>query len=1016
MTRLASLLSLKSNESRMASLTIGVMLVTALGAAFGGTGIEALFFARFGVDYLPYMYIGLGITSMLTSFVITAALGRIPKSILYTAIPILIALVLFGARFALLTKLNWLYPVLWLGKEVLNSLINLVIWGVAGVVCDTRQAKRLFPLFNASRILGQVIGGFATGALVALIGTENLILVWAVSLILSFLFSRALLASQQVSTAPESRRSKRKQPTLSQEMQRGYQYVRKSPLMLWISISTIFFSILFFSISLPFSRAATEHYPNVNSLAAFLGLFNGVSTAAAFLVSLMLANRLFTRFGIMLCILAFPIIYLIGFGALTLAPFFAIIVAFRFAQMLWLSGIADPAWQAMFNVVPPEKRDQVRTFIGGVPEQAGTFIAGGILIIGEQTLTPQQLYIVGFIAAAACTYAIVQARRGYNNALVDALREGRPQLFFSEEKPFGGFRQDAAAQQAALNGLRDEDPIVRRVSAEIVGHLLLPESTDALITGLSDVDPLVRSACLKALSASKATPALLDIAASLSDPKPDVRYEAVASLTALSAAASPALTTYLAPLLDDPDAKVSTRAAVSILKSPAHTRTERQQDEVTDAAQVESPSPFGRGARGEGELRVRAQQHLRQVMVLGNLEERVHAISALGEWGDKEAFDFLTNELRERQIEPVIKNSILTSLTQINSQAAIPFLLESLKDVSVHATSARLLGNMGSTITESILQALHDETSTDGALLTLQYLPMPPAKPLLDFARAAVSRSSEYDALRRGVNSMVENEALSLLEESLHDKSHQHGIRALRAIGLLSDREAMNLAVENLQTRNAAQQANVLEALDSISAKYRDIVQPLMKLWENENTGNKVINWERLFADPDEWIRECAAFAQSYGEIKMDALATLSLMDRILFFKRVPLFAGLSPLDLKQVAAIADEESFNDGEELAHEGDVGDAMYIIVSGEVKVCTQKNGSEMEIARRKAGDYVGEMSIIGREPRMASLVAVDDVRTLCIDQKSFEGLIRERPDVSLAVIQVLSQRLKEASLKK
>jgi len=261
------------------------------------------------------------------------------------------------------------------------------------------------------------------------------------------------------------------------------------------------------------------------------------------------------------------------------------------------------------------------------------------------------------------------------------------------------------------------------------------------------------------------------------------------------------------------------------------------------------------------------------------------------------------------------------------------------------------------------------------------------------------------------------NEALSLLEESLHDRSHQFGIRALRAIGLLGDRDAMNLAVENLQTRNAAQQANVLEALDSISAKYRDIVQPLMKLWENENAVNETTDWARPLADPDEWIRECAAFAQQYGETKMDStLTTLSLMDRILFLKRVPLFANLSPVDLKQVAAIAEEELFSDGEEIAHEGDIGDVMFIIVSGEVRVLMMVGGNEKEIAHRKAGDAVGEMSIISREPRNATLVALGDVRTLCIDQKSFEGLIRERPDVSLAVIQVLSQRLKEASLKK
>src|SRR5512134_299063 len=128
MTRLAQALSIKAGESRMASFMIGIMLFTAMGAALGGTGIEALFFARFGVEYLPYMYIGLGITSMITSFIVTAALGRIPKRLVYTAIPILIVILLIGARLALLTKAAWLYPGLWLGKEVLNALVSLMIW------------------------------------------------------------------------------------------------------------------------------------------------------------------------------------------------------------------------------------------------------------------------------------------------------------------------------------------------------------------------------------------------------------------------------------------------------------------------------------------------------------------------------------------------------------------------------------------------------------------------------------------------------------------------------------------------------------------------------------------------------------------------------------------------------------------------------------------------------------------------------------------------------------------------
>jgi len=966
----------------MSSLVIGIMLFSSIGAALGGTGIEALFFARFGVEYLPYMYIGLGITAMITSFIVTAALGRIPKRIVYPAIPILIALLLLGARLALFTGVPWLYPGLWLGKEVLNALVSLMIWGVAGAVCDTRQAKRLFPLFNASFILGQVIGGFSTGFLVNIIGTENLLILWAASLLLSFGFSRAVLTHQQIDAAPQ-RKARRKQPTVLQEMQRGFQYVRTSPLLVSISISTIFFSILYFSISLPFSRAVTAQYPDENILASFLGIFNGLTTAGAFLTSLFIANRLFARLGIMACIFAFPILYAIGFGALIVAPLFVIIIAFRFAQVLFLSGLADPAWQTMFNVVPNEKRDQVRAFIGGVPEQAGVFIAGGILVIGEQALAPQQLYVIGFLAALICAYLLFRAWSGYNLALVDALRSGRPQFFFSEEQPFGGFRQDAAAMQTALQGLHDPDPVVRRISTEIVGHLSLPETMNDLINGLSDVDPLVQISSLKALAQSKATSALLDIAASLSDAEPDVRHQAIATLTVLSPN-SPALTKLLIPLLDDDNPKVSTRAALSILKfSNPHNE--------------------------------RAKLHLRQTAVLGDLEERIHAIQAIGEWGDREAYFFLANELREKELEPLIKRAILSSLTEINAEATTPYLIDALKDSSAREISAELLGRIGLPVLDAVMSALQKEASVDGALLALEHLP-PPSKPLLEFARVAVSCAGEYDALRRGINFRPGNEAMSLLEESLHDKSHQYGIRALQAIGLLSDRDAMNLAVENLRTRDANQRANVIEALDSIGARYRSILQPLMKLWEDESLQSAALDWERLLADEDDWIRECAAFAKSYGETKMESIPALSLMDRILFFKHVPLFANLSPVDLKQVAAIAMEEFFNDGEEIAQEGEMGDVMYIIVSGQVRVCSTQNGQEMEIARRNTGECVGEMAIISREPRMASLVALGDVRTLCIDQKSFEGLLRERPDVSLAVIRELNKRLKEASLKR
>ena len=996
MIRLAQALSIRPGESRIAALMIGIMLFTAMGASLGGTGIEALFFARFGVEYLPYMFVGLGITSMVISFGTTAALGSVPRRLLYLAIPLFIAIILIVARLALLTKLSWLYPALWLGKEILNSLTGILIWGIAGAVCDTRQAKRLFPLFNASRILGQVIGGFTTGVLVNALGVENLLLVWAGTLLLAFVFSRAILQNQRLA-APVGK-SRQKPPPLIQEMQRGYRYVRKSKLMRWVSLAAVLFSLLYFSISLPFSRAATEQYPNEENLAAFLGLFNGVSTAAAFLASLFLANRLFARLGIMLCILIFPIIYLIGFAGLVFLPIFAIVVSFRFIQMFWLSGIADPAYQAMFNVVPPERRDQVRTFIDGVPGQAGTFIAGAVLIIGEQTLAPQQLYIVGLAAAALCTFSIYRARSGYNAALIEALQAGNPHIFYSEEQPFGGFRQDAAAIHAALEGLNDRNPSIRRVSAEILGHLSIPEAEAALILGITDSDPLVRASCLRALTQAKATSALDSITESLRDPDPDVRFEAVTALSALTNATGD-LVYQISSLLEDKDIRVRTRTASILLRLS---------------------SRFGRRAR-DHQSTEKARAFLRYTAAMGELSDREHAISAIGDWGDAEAFGFLVNELNDRGLPIRIRRVVLASLEKINPTKSMPYLIQALghADVSIQETAAGLLGQIGQAAVEPVLGALQKPTHEAGALLALQRLPVPPEKPIEEYARGAVARALEYDALLGAIKPQSETQAVSLLAESLYKKLNQYGVRALRAIGLLGDREAMNLTIDILETRNSSHRANVIEALESIHAPWRKIIQPLTRLWEDSYAGRPMVgvaDWQRLMNDEDPWIKDCALFAaHKLGEMNMENIATLSLMERILFFKRVPLFENLSPSDLKQVAALAQEESFSDGMALVQEGDIGDVMFIIVSGEVRVLITKGQKEVELARRKAGEYVGEMALISQEPRSATVTAVGNVRALCIDQKSFESLLRDRPDVSLAVIQVLCERLKEASTK-
>jgi CRP/FNR family cyclic AMP-dependent transcriptional regulator len=73
--------------------------------------------------------------------------------------------------------------------------------------------------------------------------------------------------------------------------------------------------------------------------------------------------------------------------------------------------------------------------------------------------------------------------------------------------------------------------------------------------------------------------------------------------------------------------------------------------------------------------------------------------------------------------------------------------------------------------------------------------------------------------------------------------------------------------------------------------------------------------------------------------------------------------------------------------------------------------REDGEQVVITRRKPGEFVGEMSILSDQPRMASLAAVGEVRALCVEKLLFETMLRERPEVSLALIRALVERLRD-----
>jgi hypothetical protein len=260
---------------------------------------------------------------------------------------------------------------------------------------------------------------------------------------------------------------------------------------------------------------------------------------------------------------------------------------------------------------------------------------------------------------------------------------------------------------------------------------------------------------------------------------------------------------------------------------------------------------------------------------------------------------------------------------------------------------------------------------------------------------------------------------LALLRDSLRARSERQAILALRAAALGSG-VGLSVALENLSVTDPAQRANALEVIESVGA--REIVRPLLSMWDSSPPPiDRDVLFERLRDDPDGWIRACTELAMDPrseltqgGTTMTRTMDTLSPMERVLFLRDVPLFSELPPPDLMPIAAIAQEHAYADGDIIGVQGEPGDAMHVIVTGDVVVATRDaEGHDRDVAIRSRGEVVGEMAVITHEPRIASLIARGDVRVLSIARPQFEAILRERPETAIGVIRVLSQRLTSAT---
>lgn len=133
------------------------------------------------------------------------------------------------------------------------------------------------------------------------------------------------------------------------------------------------------------------------------------------------------------------------------------------------------------------------------------------------------------------------------------------------------------------------------------------------------------------------------------------------------------------------------------------------------------------------------------------------------------------------------------------------------------------------------------------------------------------------------------------------------------------------------------------------------------------------------------------------------------LKDEVQMLRRVPLFSNVEPGKLKLLAFTSDRVTYRPGEALFHQGDAGDAAYVILNGKADILVESASGPIKIAEVEKNSIVGEIAILCDVSRTATIQTTSTLEALRIRKDHFLKLLTDFPEITIEIMRVLADRL-------
>ena len=407
----------------------------------GKLGADSLFVKRWGVNYVPVMYIVTPIAMLAVSAMIFFFVDRVRRRTLllwYVAGVTLLSVAIQGGVWIQgQLDYGWIVqPISYVFAHGVKETIYILFWVYAGNLYDAEQSKRLFPFFAGSVLVGKILGGAIGAGIAPLIHAENFIGAQAVGFMVCFL---ALVVYRGLPEGHGSRLAEERSKGIGASLKdsvEGYRAVASDKMLrtFGVGVFSWYFLMQFgnflYRVGLDQSTAGSGTGSEDLFSQLYASVYTSSSLVALFIQSVF-TGALLRRFGIARVLFVLPLWFLGSYAAATFNFNIITAIAIQLSERIVIPAIHRPASELVYSQVVAAIRPRARAFLSGGVNAFGNFAAAIALLAGLQLHDNQLLLAVATGLSGVYVYNAWHTMRLFGRRILENITSIEPDVRLS---------------------------------------------------------------------------------------------------------------------------------------------------------------------------------------------------------------------------------------------------------------------------------------------------------------------------------------------------------------------------------------------------------------------------------------------------------------------------------------------------------------------------------------------------------------------------------------------------------